>query len=54
MPSKVAADLMLGTKAAGSIDILLFYDECTDDVMRVLAENNDSKKMWSAWEPLTF
>jgi hypothetical protein len=53
VPSKVGGDLMLGTMAAGCIDILLFYDECTDDVMRVLAEKNDSKKMWSAWESLT-
>jgi hypothetical protein len=44
---------MLGTMAAGSIDVLLFYAECKDHVMHVLAENNDSKKMWSAWEPLT-
>jgi hypothetical protein len=53
VPSKVGGDSMLGTMAVGSIDILLFYDECTDDVMRVLAENNDSKKMWWAWESLT-
>jgi hypothetical protein len=38
----------------GSIDVLIFYDECPDHVMRVLAEDNDSKKMWPAWEPLTF
>jgi hypothetical protein len=44
---------MLGTMAAGSIDVLLFYDECTYHVMHVLAENNDSKKMWSAWETFT-
>jgi hypothetical protein len=43
VPSKVGGDLMLGTMAAGSIDVLLFYGECTDHVMHVLAENNDSK-----------
>jgi len=45
---------MLGTMAMGSMDVLLFYDECTDHVMHVLAQNNDSKKMWSPWELLTF
>jgi hypothetical protein len=42
VPSIVGGDLMLGTMAVGSIDVLLFYDECfTDHVMHVLAENND-------------
>ncbi len=35
---------MLGTMAAGTIHVLLFWEECTDNVMRVLAENNDSTK----------
>jgi len=37
---------MLGIMATGSIDVLLFYDECTDHVMGVLTESNASKKMW--------
>jgi hypothetical protein len=53
VPSKVGGDLMLGKMAVRSIDVFLFYDECTDQVKYVLAENNDSKTMWSAWEPLT-
>jgi hypothetical protein len=46
VPSKVGGDLMLGTMATGSIDVLLFYPECTDHVMRVLTESDASKKMW--------
>jgi hypothetical protein len=42
--SKVGGDLMLGTMVMGSIDVLLFYDECTDHVMHVLAQNNVWKK----------
>jgi hypothetical protein len=40
VPSKVGSDLMLGTIATGSIHVFLFYDECTDHVKYVLAENN--------------